>query len=121
MPDQETIESWYVDQCGSGINVPGFQCNSFYTPDGIKKIDSRFCHRIWAFKEGKSYTEYSYSYKDCARLQKPPTREVEMVWTDTLASLSKDILENPHLHPRIKENLLYNLDRNLFGKLKLKG
>lgn len=121
-PDTDTIESWYRDQAYK----PGMNwmfMSDFYTPDGIKQIDSRFCHRILAFQQGKSYMEYSWSYWSpySDEPKRAPRREVERVWTDTLASLSKDIIENPHLHPKIKENLLYNLDANLFGKLKLKG
>ncbi len=105
------MENIYQDQGGRYIDVPGFQCSSFYTPEGIRRIDSDFCHRIIAYGEGKSYTKYYYSYKDCARLKQPPTREIDRIWNDTYESISKDIKENPHLHPEIKKNLMSNLRR----------
>jgi hypothetical protein len=96
MYDADTIESWYVDQAYKpGMNW--MYMTDFYTPDGIKQLDSEFCHRILAFQQGKSYTKYSWNhwspYSD--EPKREPRREVEMVWTDTLASLSKDIIENP--------------------------
>ena len=102
----------YVDQGGRDVNIPGFQFLSFYTPDGIKKIDSQFCHRIMAFKRGESYTEYSWSYEDFWKTGSP-CKKVEMKWTDTLESLTNDIKNNVHLHPKIKKNLMYNLLRKL--------
>ena len=101
----ETMEELYRDQGGQHMQVYDRTISSFYTPEGIRRIDARFIHRIQAFLDGKSFTEYSYNYSF-----KPPKREVEQVWTDTHESLKKDIEENPHLHPKIKENLLFNLN-----------
>ncbi len=89
----------YVDQAPER----GF-VSAFFTRWGIQKIDSRFHNRIQAFKRGESCTEYALNYSF-----KPPQKEVEYFWTDTFESLEKDIKENPHLHDKIKENLLYNL------------
>jgi hypothetical protein len=94
----------YVDQAPKSTSFFDRRISSFYTPEGILRIDKRFMHRIMAFKEGKDFVEYSYSYS-----HKPPKKEVERIWSDTMESLTKDIKENPHLHPEIKANLLFNL------------
>jgi hypothetical protein len=104
------MEEMYRDQGGQHTNLPGFQFSAFYTPEGIRRIDARFVKRIEAFKDGKSFTEYSYNYSNCRYNGGIPEKEVEQVWTDTHESLKKDIEENPHLHPKIKENLLFNLN-----------
>jgi hypothetical protein len=103
------MDEVYRDQGGRGFIHPGIQITSFYTPTGIKRIDTRFGNRIRSFGNGEPFIEYSYSYSEC-RAGKPPKREVEMIWSDSYESLKKDIEENPHLHPTIKENLLFNLE-----------
>lgn len=99
----------YKDQAIHGISVPGFHFLSAYTPEGIRKLDTLFSRRVMAFKNEESYTEYSYNYSEC-RYGKPPKKEVERIWTDTFETLSEDIQNNPHLHPIIKENLMFNLN-----------
>jgi hypothetical protein len=95
----------YRDQVIDSIIHPGMQMVSVYTPLGIQRIDNRFCKRIMSFKKKESFTEHSYNYSF-----KPPKKEIEQVWTDTYESLHNDIVNNPHLHPTIKENLLFNLN-----------
>lgn len=80
--------------------------SSILLPEGIRRLDTRFANRICAFKDGKSFTEYSYNYSS-----KPPRKEVERIWADTYDSLKEDIERCPHLHPTIKENLLFNLNQ----------
>jgi hypothetical protein len=72
------IEDLYVDETIRKITV-GDQCiTSFYTPYGIKQMDSDYGRRI---RSG----------------------------TEDLKKLRREIKLNPHLHRRIKRNLLYNL------------
>jgi hypothetical protein len=99
------FEKMYIDQSIENVSVYDRNITSFYTPDGIRRIDARFCKRIQSFKSGEKYTEYSYNYSF-----RPPKKEVENEWNDTYDSLKKDIEKNIHLHPKIKENLLYNLN-----------
>jgi hypothetical protein len=99
------LEEIYRDQAFEQTHVYDRVISSFYTPEGIRRIDKRFCHRIMAFKRGEKFIEYSYNYSF-----KPPRKEVEYEWDDTYDSLKKDIEENPHLHSIIKENLLHNLN-----------
>lgn len=107
------LDKIYRDQAIENFRHPGIQIASFYTPEGIRRIDSRFCHRIRAFKRGESYTEYRWSYWSpySDEPKRPPMQVVEQVWTDTHESLTKDINDCPHLHSTIKENLLFNLNQ----------
>lgn len=108
--NSELMEEIYRDQAFTGkLN---FGVSAFYTSTGIQNLDSEFCKRIQAFKRGESYTKYYWSYWSVwsDEPKRPPVQKVERVWTDTKKSLTKDITENPHLHPIIKENLLYNLN-----------
>ena len=106
------IDKLYLDQAMQGFKHPGIQFMSFYTPEGIRRMDTLFCNRIRACKRGEPFTEYAMCYWSVFS-KKPkhePRREVERVWKDTKKSLTKDIKDNPHLHPKIKENLLFNLN-----------
>jgi hypothetical protein len=105
-----SMEEMYLDQGGQHTNLPGYQFAAFYTPEGIRRIDARFVRRIQAFRDGKTFTEYSNNYTNARYNGGQPVKEVERVWTDTYESLKKDIEENPHLHPDIKENLMHNLN-----------
>lgn len=105
------MEEIYQDQVMKQVHICDRTISSFYTPTGIQKIDARFANRIQAFHKGESFTEYSNNYSKARFNDGQPKKEVEQVWTDTHESLKKDIEENPHLHPTIKENLLYNLNR----------
>jgi len=71
------MEAMYVDQ---SFNL-GY-VSSFYTPYGIKGIDSGFAQRIM-------------------KLEEDPKK------------LKKEIKENPHLHKRIKRNLIFNLKNRI--------
>jgi hypothetical protein len=114
----EWMEKIYRDQGGQHMRFYDRTISDFYLPLGIQRMDTVFCRRICAYGQGKTHTEYYYSYKDCAMTKQPPTREVDRVWTDTFQSLKKDITENPHLHPEIKKNLMLNL-RNKKKERKL--
>jgi len=85
----------YVDKVPLGKS---FGVNSMYLPLGIMIMDARFCNRILAFKKGESYNELNWR------------GEVDWVWQDTKEEIERDIERNPHLHPAIKENLLFNLN-----------
>jgi len=97
---------YHIDYAGmQGVSSPGFTCVAFYTPHGIQKMDSLFVKRIMAYHDGKEHIEYSYNYSFT-----PPKKEVENVYKDTYETLFRDITENPHFHPKLKENLLSNLN-----------
>jgi GNAT superfamily N-acetyltransferase len=96
VPVQISMEEMYRDQAG----INGCYVSSFYTPQGIRKMDSLFCNRIMAFRNGEHYKQLKWDGK-----------KVDHVWKDTKESLTKDITENNHLHENIKENLLFNLNR----------
>ncbi len=68
----------YVDQSPNC----GF-VSSFYTPEGIRHLDSDFCQEIREFRGSES------KYK----------------------KLRFQILSNKHLHSVIKQNLVHNLDQ----------
>ena len=95
------MEELYVDQA---IHQQRWPIRHFYTPIGIRRLDTRFMHRIMAFRDRQECVEYSYNYST-----RPPTRQVENRWHDTFESLRKDIRQCPHLHRVIKKNLLGNL------------
>lgn len=102
----------YRDQAIYQISTPGYHVLTAYTPEGIRKLDSLFCQRILAFRRNKPYIEYSWSYWSplSDEPKRPPVKVVEKIYNDTKKTLKKDIRNNPHLHPIIKENLLYNLN-----------
>lgn len=93
--DQELMEEMYVDQA---INQRR-QLSYFYTPEGIRRMDTLLSNRIRAFGRRESFTQLDWR------------GGVEWVWEDTAKILRHDIRTNPHLHPKIKENLLFNLRR----------
>lgn len=97
------MEEVYRDQAP----MCAWPISTFYTPEGIRRLDARLCGRIQAFKRGEEYLEYAWSYGH--GYGKPPKREVEYQFRDTLKSLEKDIKKCPHLHEVIKKNLLFNL------------
>lgn len=99
------LDKIYIDQTICRTSFFDRTITNFYTPEGIRKMDALFVKRIRAFKEGKKCVEYSYNYS-----LKPPRKEIENEWNDTYESLKNDIEDNIHLHPKIKENLLYNLN-----------
>jgi hypothetical protein len=87
------MEKMYVDQAGWEHGV----VSSCYLPEGVRRMDTLFANRIMAFGKGESFTQRNWR------------GDVEWVWVDTEESIRRDINENPHLHPEIKKNLLYNL------------
>lgn len=166
------IEDYYVDCAGSSIVVGDRRITNFFTPYGIKCLDSEYSRRIrninkpvvklikvdrnphyfdgsyrshwwddytelplnedfhsydraafihdesWHFREledkrtekaksnGYQYQQFElihslYTYTH-------PTYSAKHKGEDPKA-LRKEIKENPHLHPKIKENLLHNL------------
>jgi hypothetical protein len=101
------VSEIYRDQAVRCDRFLDRQMVAAYTPWGIKKLDTRFCNRIRAFGRGEEYVEYAWSYGHGHG--KPPEKEVEHTFKDTLRSLEKDIKECPHLHDIIKQNLLENL------------
>ena len=109
----DEMEEIYRDQCGKHVQFYDRTISSFYTPYGIQKLDTRYCNRIRAFQQGKTCTEYAWSYWSpySNEPKREPRREIEHQWNDTYESIKKDIDEDPHLHPKIKENLLFNLSK----------
>lgn len=91
------FEEIYLDQAVKQTSMFDRRITSFYTPEGIRRMDTQFSKRIMAFKRGESYTKYNWR------------GEVDWVYKDTLDGLKREIEECPHLHSTIKENLLFNL------------
>jgi hypothetical protein len=81
------MEGVYLDQAPYRFGYGTYSFRSFYTPSGIKGLDSRFIKRIKAFNGGAK--EY-----------------YELRW---------EIMSNPHLHQVVKDNLLWNLT-NYYGE-----
>jgi len=79
-PTVKQIESYYRDQAPYSSKVEDRHISATFTPHGIRQIDSLFIRKI----------------------QNLPTRK----YAD---QVKKEIIENPHLHEKIKENLLLNL------------
>lgn len=98
------IDKLYQDQCLETGNLGGLLVYNILLPRGIKKLDQRFTNRILAFGRNEIFTDYAYNYSFS-----PPKQEVEMVYDDTYEGLKKEITSDSHLHPIIKENLLFNL------------
>lgn len=121
-----TIDEMYVDRAMSN------ECGVFaaYTPWGIREIDSMFCWRIQKFDRDQNdvrrelrssrLRELKRWRKEChekpwiKRRSGPETWHVDEKLTyvgEDAEAIRKDILDNPHLHACIKENLIQNLDR----------
>ena len=95
VPVKISMEEMYKDQAG----INGDFISAYYTPDGIRKMDSLLCNRIIAFKRGEPYQQPKWD------------GTIDYVWHDTYEKLRKAITENIHLHKNIKENLLLNLNQ----------
>jgi hypothetical protein len=121
-----TTEELYIDQA----MVNGCGVFAAYTPWGIKEIDSMFCWRIQKLDRDQERVrrelranrcqELLRWRKNCAgkpwlrRMSRPDTFNVNEKIThigEGAKAIRKDILDNPHLHACIKQNLLENLDR----------
>jgi len=84
MPEPVKMDpSWYRDQAIVNKFYPQGQwaIMAIYSPTGIKLMDGRYCQQILSAKTQQE-----------------------------LDSIREDITDNPHLHPMIKANLLYNID-----------
>lgn len=121
-----TTEELYIDQA----MVNGCGVFAAYTPWGIKQIDSMFCWRIQKLDRDQEKVRKELRAWRCRRLkewrkncaEKPwlKSRSVPDTWEvnnkiqyvgEGAEAIRKDILDNPHLHACIKENLIDNLDR----------
>ena len=122
-----TFEELYVDQA----MVNGAGVSSAYTPYGIKEIDSLFCWRIQKLDRDQNEVRKElresllrilrqhrkdYAEKRWIRRRGSPwgareIREKLPYVGEGAEAIRKDILDNPHLHACIKENLLDNLSR----------
>jgi hypothetical protein len=91
------MEEMYRDQAIVNSHLPGYQFFSAYTPYGIQQLDARFARRIQAWKNGEFYLERHWKVG------------YDYIIADTMKRIEDDINECIHLHPKIKENLLYNL------------
>lgn len=80
MASQKEIDSYYRDQSIQVTDMGTKMLTAAYTWYGLKRMDSMYCNKILNMPNKK--------YAD---------------------KLRKEIQENPHLHEKIKENLLYNL------------
>ena len=87
-PKSLDVEEYYIDQAMYNVNAYGRRITSFYTPFGIKQIDS------WLSKQIRNESKYS---------------KIE---------LEQLIKRNPHLHNVIKTNLLDNLKNIQNGPLE---
>lgn len=75
------INKVYLDQAPHHAQYEDRHISAVYTPEGIRSIDSEFFKRI----------------------QNSRTKEQR-------DKIKQDILFNEHLHPVIKQNLIYNLE-----------
>lgn len=119
-------EELYVDQA----MVNGCGVFAAYTPWGIKQIDSMFCWRIQKLDRDQKKVRKELRATRCRELlrwrkecvgkpwlrrrSRPDTFDVNEKLThvgEDPEAIRKDILDNPHLHACIKENLIDNLDR----------
>ena len=94
------MEEIYIDQAFRQT----WPISTFLTPLGIRRLDTRFMHRIIAFGQRRECVEYAYSYGTGK-----PVQQVENRWNDTCESLQNDIEKCHHLHQVIKNNLFANL------------
>jgi hypothetical protein len=83
------IMEYYRDYAPSYINTPGFSMSCVLLELGIKRLDSWFVHEIRKLENGES----KYTRKE----------------------LINGIRRCPHLHPMIKNNLVFNC-KNLCDK-----
>jgi len=119
-----TVSELYVDQamdCGEFVF-------SAYTPLGIKRIDSLFCWRIHKLARDQGDVRKELRAGLLRLLRRHRKERAEKKWLrrerpddrgglreklqyigEGAEAIRKDILDNPHLHACIKENLLDNL------------
>jgi hypothetical protein len=121
-----TVEELYIDQA----MVSGGGVFAAYTPLGIKNIDSLFCWRIQKLDRDQEEVRKELRAsllrilrghrKDCIGKPWLKRSSAEGSWVireklqyvgEGAEAIRKDILDNPHLHACIKDNLLSNLDR----------
>jgi len=100
-------EDMYIDCSPINIRTTGFQMCSIYTRLGIKRIDSDYCDVIC------NYHSTTISFiKEMLKKGIRRGRIEEKLWIFKQAkegNLEQHILDNPNLHPKIKNNLLLNL------------
>lgn len=82
------MDKIYVDQGGSRVFFADRCISTFYTPFGIKQLDSEFSKRIMDLRNDPEKIKNS-------------------------KILLKEIKENPHLHRKIKRDLIVNLKNQL--------
>jgi hypothetical protein len=75
------MEKIYRDQAKRSVVYGDRRITSFYLPHGIRQLDSEYSQRIMNMHESKEDPK----------------------------NLRNDIKTNPHLHRKIKRNLLFNL------------
>lgn len=85
------MEAMYRDYGPERISMPGFHFSGYYTPWGIKRLDSDYCKRIINL-DG-----------------------------ETSELLARRIHTDYHLHPTIRRNLLYNLRMRYGYNLKVRN
>lgn len=93
MPTVAELKEWYVDQAPEN----GGYVNNYYLPEGIRRLDRKFCRRISALSGSPPHEDYP---------------------KDTPEQIRVDILRCPHLHAKIKENLFLNLRRAISEREK---
>lgn len=71
----------YLDQAPYHVQYEDRHISAVYTPEGISRIDQEFCTRIQNSRTKKQRDK-----------------------------IKQEILFNEHLHPVIKQNLIYNLE-----------
>ena len=87
-PSAKQIDSYYIDQAMVSTQYFDRHLFAVYTPHGIRMLEGAYCEKM----------------------RNMPTKE----YAD---DLRREIKKNPHLHEKIKENLLLNLKnyRKLIG------
>jgi hypothetical protein len=123
------INELYIDQCKPDVDGDIF---SYLTPHGIREIDTMFCWRIQKLDRDQEEVRrqlrssrlnelrmwrkerFKTRYGVFRRNSVPDTWDISEKLTyvgEGAVAIRKDILDNPHLHACIKENLIDNLDR----------
>jgi hypothetical protein len=133
LPIPTSVDEMYIDQAMHLEEGMGFSCFAAYTPYGIRQIDSDFCRRIQNIERDPKgakreiFVDYliekKRSQKDCYWHKESKLNRLRMIREETWKKLSHvgedpkklkdEILDNPHLHACIKQNLIENLDRIL--------
>lgn len=129
LPIPASMDEMYIDQA---MENSGFVFAA-YTPWGIKQIDSDFCRRIQNIERDPKEIRRSIltNYldekkrinKDTFILKRDKLGWIRRFRAESLINLAHigedpkklkdEILDNPHLHTGIKQNLIENLDRIL--------